>query len=373
MIQTVLSSRERLTRLFNGQDIDRIPIWLLAPYHRLGCYADIYDLECYKPIVDAIDKYCDTFDRRGFNMGFCYNGNPEIKWEHSEEDNAGNHIIKDILRYKDMSLMKYVSTGKDGTKVKPLIEDVDELKKIVDIPYVPPSPDVSKFFREQEELGDKGLMMVDIGDPLMPLYNLTSAENFSLWTATDYDKILSFLDAIYDRVLYAYKYLLDRNVGDVFFIVGAEFAGPPLVSPTKFRDLSVRYVKGIVDLIRGYGKKSIVHYHGNLYKVLAGMKEINPDGLHTIEAPPIGDCTITQAREALGKDMVLIGNIQYDDLVRKDKDEIEQMIKDAIGEGKSGRFILSPTAGPYETFINEKTVENYLAFINAGIRYGRVE
>lgn len=246
------------------------------------------------------------------------------------------------------------------------------MDKILSIPYKAPHPDLTQFFKEQQELGDRGLMMVDIGDPLTPLYNLTSAENFLLWTAIDYKRLLQFLDEIYKRVYNFYKYLLERNAGDVYFIVGAEFAGPPLVSPAKFNEMSVRYVKGIVDLIREYGKKSIVHYHGNLYSILNGIKEINPDGLHTIEAPPIGDCTITQAREVLGNDMVLIGNIQYDDLARCHTEEIEEKVRQSINEGKTGKFILSPSAGPYESFIGHRTVQNYLIFIEAGLKYGKL-
>jgi hypothetical protein len=170
--------------------------------------------------------------------------------------------------------------------------EIEDLDRILALPYLPVEPDTRSYFREKEELGNRGLMMTDIGDPLQPLYHLMSAENFSLFSATDYEKILEFTDEMYRRVTALYRYLLERNVGEVFFIVGAEFAGPPLVAPQKFNELSARYVKGIVDLIREYGKWSIVHYHGNLYKVLGGMKEINPDGLHTIEAPPIGDCTI---------------------------------------------------------------------------------
>ena len=367
-----MNSKERLTRLFGGQEIDRVPIWLLAPYHRLGCYADIYNNEYYKKIIPYIEKYCDTFDRRGYDFGFCNNANPDIKREAFTEEKDGDVFRGQKVSYKDFVLKSYISTGKSGTKLKSLSDDVDDLEKILEIPYIAGCPDISAYAREKEELGDKGIMMSDIGDPLTSLYSLFSAEDFSMLTLTDYDKILKFTDVIYERTLDNYRYLLDRDIGDVFFLVGAEFAGPPLVSPDKFNEISARYVKGIVDLIRSYGKKSIVHYHGNLYRVLDGMKTINPDGLHTIEAPPIGDCTITQARQALGKDMILIGNIQYDDLVRKTSAEIDEMVHDAIEEGKSGKFILSPTAGPYEAVLSDRTIENYIAFVEAGIKYGKL-
>lgn len=370
-MKAVLTSRERLTRLFNNEEIDRVPIWLLAPYHNVEYYADIYNTPCYKPILTYIEKYCDTLDRRNYDMGFCYNKHPDIIRNDIIEEKDGNTVNKTIISHRDISFTKYVSTGVSGTKLKHFIDDIDMLDDILALPYAPPQPNVESYFREKEELGDKGLMMVDIGDPLLPLYHLSSAENFSIWSLTDYDKLIAFADEMYMRVYNYYKYLLERNVGEVFFIVGSEFAGPPMVSPSKFNDLSVRYLKGIVDLIRSYGKKSIVHYHGNLYKVLTGMRSINPDGIHTIEAPPTGDCTITQAREVLGN-MILIGNVQYDDIIRREKDEVKEMVRLAMEEGKTtGRFILSPSAGPYENYLDNKAVENYRAFIEAGIEYGK--
>ena len=89
-----LTSRERLSRLFNGQDIDRVPIWLLAPYHKYGSYADIYNIPCYKPITEYIEKYCDTLDRRSFDNGFCYNKHPDITRENVIEEKDGNCIKK---------------------------------------------------------------------------------------------------------------------------------------------------------------------------------------------------------------------------------------------------------------------------------------
>ena len=70
--------------------------------------------------------------------------------------------------------------------------------------------------------------------------------------------------------------------------------------------------------------------------------------------------------------MILIGNIQYDDLVHKDKEEIKMLVKATMNEGKAGRFILSPTAGPYEDVLSERTVENYITFIETGIEHGKL-
>ena len=365
-----LSSKERLTRLFNCQEIDRVPIWLLFPYHRLGCYTDVYNNPVYKPLLPYIEEYCDTFDRRSYTYGdFCRNGNPEIiKRSLKEEINS---VMTDVFEvsYKDLKFRRFVETTDQGKRNRYLLSEPEQLEQILNIPYVPPSIDFSKYRQEKDELGDKGLMMMDLGDPLVALYFLMSAEDFSIWTITDYDRILAFTDEMYHRFYDVYKRYLDDNVGDVFFICGAEFAGPPMAAPSKFNELSARYVKGIVDLIRNYGKHSIIHYHGNLYHVLDGMKDVNPDGLHTIEAPPIGDCTITQARAKLN-DMILIGNIQYDDLRRLPSGEIEEMVRLAVQEGKTGRFILSPTAGPYEDEIPELMINNYITMIEAGIKYG---
>ena len=365
-----MTSKERLTRLFSQQEIDRTPIWLLFPYHRFDSYVDVYNIACYKPLLPYIDRYCDTFDRRSYGRGiFCYNGNPEILTSGLRENING--VFTDIyeVRYKDLVMRKYIETAADGKRVRHFADDPALLERVAQIPYMPPAVDFSKYSIEKVELGERGLMMMDLGDPLCPLYNLVSAEDFAVWSITDYKAMLSFTDVMYQRVFDLYKTYLDAGIGDVFFLVGTEFAGPPLVSPGKFNELSVRYLKGIVDLIRSYGKFSIIHYHGNLFKILEGMKEIGPDGLHTIEAPPIGDCTIAQARERLG-DMILIGNIQYDDLRRLEPDDVGRLSRQAIEESKGGRFILSPTAGPYEIFIPDKMVENYIAFVNAGIKFG---
>jgi uroporphyrinogen-III decarboxylase len=366
-----MNSRERLLRLFKGQETDRIPIWLLFPYHKVDYYADVYKLSSYKPLLSYIDEYCDTFDRRNYcKRHFCYNGNPDIKMQAAMREI--NHVSTEVyeVRYRDLVLNRYIGQTNSGKQIHYLVDNPEMLQRILEIPYGEVRVDFSPYRQEKEALGNRGLMMMDLGDPLAPLYHLCSAEDFAIWTLSDYASLLNFIKVMYERVYDLYKKYLENDIGEVFFIVGAEFAGPPLVSPDKFKDMSVQYLKKIVDLIRSYGKYSIIHYHGNLYKVLDGMKEINSDGLHTIEAPPVGDCTITQARERLDN-MVLIGNIQYDDLRRLAPGEVDGMVRAMIKEAGDKRFILSPTAGPYEASIPESMINNYISFIQAGIKYGK--
>jgi uroporphyrinogen-III decarboxylase len=360
----MMTSRERLSRLFLGKPIDRVPIWLLNPFHKIKWYPDIYNIPSYKPLLNHIEQYCDIFDRRYYSRGFCYSGSSDIVLSRKRIDYGPTVFgIEEVVRYKDIELKK-LGMNKNGQRsLSYFVNEIEDLEKILLMPYEPLAPDISPYQREKDELGDRGLMMLDLGDPLEVLYHLMSAENFSIFSITEYESIINFTDVMYERVYNYYKYFLERGIGEVFFIVGAEFAGPPLVSPTKFTEMSMRYVKGLVDLIRSYNKYSIVHYHGNLFNVLDGMKSIDMDGLHTIEAPPIGDCTITQAREVLGQDKILIGNIQYDDLKRKSLDEIRDLVNDVLSQGTTGKFILSPTAGPYENVLDEKTLENYKAMI----------
>ncbi|MGC8971497.1 MAG: uroporphyrinogen decarboxylase family protein [bacterium] len=368
----VLSSRERLIRLFEKKDIDRVPIWLLFPYHPIGCYVDVYKILCYKPVLEAVERYgIDIFDRRNFDTGFCFSVSSKIERNREIIEKKDKIIIKDRVRYKNI-VLEQEKIIKDRRSIisKPFIEEIDDLEKVLELPYEPPRPDIHRFFKEAEELGDKGLMMVDIGDPLGVLFHLCSIEQFCIWTLEKREKLISFLDVIYGRVLDMYRYLLKNGIGPVYFIIGAEFAGPPIVSPTYFNELCARYVKGIVDLIRSYNMWSIVHYHGNLKKILDGIRYINPDGLHTVEAPPVGDCTLLEARKVLG-DMILIGNIQYDDLASLEESEIRDLTKRTLEEGMTGRFILSPTAGPYQECISEKMQRNYIAFIETGVEFGK--
>ncbi len=77
------------------------------------------------------------------------------------------------------------------------------------------------------------------------------------------------------------------------------------------------------------------------------------------EAPPVGDA------------MALIGNIQYDCFRAMTPEAMRDAVAEVLAEAAGRRFILSPTAGPYEHEPSPRVIENYLAFLEAGGEFGQ--
>ena len=88
-----------------------------------------------------------------------------------------------------------------------------------------------------------------------------------------------------------------------------------------------------------------------------------PDALHTIEAPPVGNCTFTQAFEAVNDNITLIGNIQYEDFRSFTKEQMIEAVTKVLDECKDKRLILSPSAGPFLEPLPKQMIDNYITFM----------
>lgn len=92
--------------------------------------------------------------------------------------------------------------------------------------------------------------MVDVPDPLLVLHETFDQTTFSIWSLLELDILKEFLDVMFERVYSYYQYLLEKGIGLLYFICGAEFATPPMVSPDRFEILAVPYLKKLVNLIK---------------------------------------------------------------------------------------------------------------------------
>lgn len=329
-----MTPRERLFAVLDGRPTDRLPIWLLFPYHPLGCYVDVQNLPGYKDIFDYSKSRVIMLNRRSPGVPLFEPGHdPGLDHPIGSEEE-----LLPILR-------------------KPILTDEAAIGAILDKQW-------HQYQREKDEFpADYGAMMLALGEPINWLYGHSDMQEYAIWSLTRHGEIKEFLDRIQKQKLAVYRYFLEREAADVYFLVGSELAAPPMVSNETFHSWITPYAKELIHLVHSYGKKVIQHYHGQIGTLLEDFMEMGPDALHTIEAPPIGNCTFTQAFETVGDSMALIGNIQYDDFRSYTQEQMEKAVLDVIDECRGKRLILSPSAGPFDEDPGENFFRNYKTFI----------
>ena len=374
-----MNARERLFAILNGERTDRTPIWLLFPYHKTSYYADVRNLPVYAPVFEASKKYAITLNRRNPEVKLFH---PDVKeWSETFEDGAAR-VERSWIEFKGKRLCAETTRRPEGTTVKRLLCSNDDLEFFCSLPVnVDPARITAEldrqlptYLQERDEFPiEYGAMMLDLGEPVNILYLSSQLEEYAMWSLTHSELIIDFLDRMMQQKRLVYRYFLERQLADVYFMVGSELANPPLVSLKTFKKWIVPYATELIELVHAHHAKAIQHYHGFIKRILPDFLTMNPDALHTIEAPPVGNCTLTEAFDIVGDKIALIGNIQYDDFRALTPPQMADAVRAVLDEARGKRLILSPTAGPYEDTISEQMVQNYLAFMQTGWEYSHTE
>jgi hypothetical protein len=113
------------------------------------------------------------------------------------------------------------------------------------------------------------------------------------------------------------------------------------------------------------------HCHGPIDGILDDMLALGVDMTDPCEAPPSGEVTLRQLAERVGRNLVLMGNIQLDDIERAEPDKIDRLVGEAV-EAVGGRatFILCPTAFPFSSPLPAVTERYLIQFLTSGEKYG---
>ena len=356
-----MTSRERLLAALRGEPTDHVPVWLLFPYHPTGYYVDVRHHPAYRPVAEAARKMAITLNRRHFQVAMH---TPDVRWEHAESGG----VKRSLLRYGSTCLTQEQEQG----RIKKLLDTDEDLEAWLRLPLnlderaICAELETQRAHYEDERREfplDDGAMMLDLGEPVAPIYHASNLESYAIWSLTHADMIRAFLDRLMVQKRIVYRWCLEHKLADVYFLVGSELASPPLVSRTTFQQWVVPYARELVDLIHQHGALAIQHYHGQIREILDDFVVMAPDGLHTIEAPPIGNCTFTQAYAALADRITLIGNIQYDEFRSSTPARMAEAVRQVLDECRGRRLILSPSAGPFDADPPPRLIENYIAFL----------
>jgi len=365
-----LSSKERLLRCLRHEPTDRAPI---STYELVGWNRIAWENEepSYCRLMEAIREKTDCMymlepEWKSVSV-------PGMEVETWREGKGGftrrtYHTSKrrlTSLHRKDDDLHTLWT-------LEHLLKNIEDIDRYLAIPYEPPELDMSHFLAERKALGKKGLMMISVDDPICVAAELFEMGQFLIYAVSEERRMKYFLDSIHERQMENLRKVLRYNVSDVIFrICGPEYATPPYLSPEYFRKYVTGYLKEICQAIKEVGGFARAHSHGKTARILDQIVAAGAEGLDPIEPPPDGDIEMGEVKKLYGERLCLFGNIELRELEHSSRERIDSLVKKAMDEAKEGGgFVLMPTAAPINVPLSKKTEENYLQYIESGLKYG---
>ncbi|MBN2852076.1 MAG: hypothetical protein JXQ23_05000 [Clostridia bacterium] len=367
-----MNSRERLLKCIKNEPIDRVPIstYEMVPFKAKN---DFYNLEpSYQNMMDFFAKYTDII----------YSAAPEMTpltniTERIETPIEGGVMAKIIIhgRGKDLvKVQKKLDNQYTWWTLKHFCDDMDDLEVYIDtLPDLLEEVSLDQAHQLEKDLGDKGIMMLSIPDPLCIVADSFEFGNFLVQAITETERIYKAADAIYEYQTYHFDKMIKAGIDNMMIrIYGPEYATPPYLPPSMYPDLVTKYLVPMSRKIKEANGFTRVHCHGKTAKVLDQFLMSDMIALEPIEPIPDGDISIGEIKKICGDRVCLMGSLELKELENADTSRINMLVRETMdmAKGKSG-LIMMPTASPINAPLSKKTEENYHEFVNASLQYGK--
>jgi hypothetical protein len=259
--------------------------------------------------------------------------------------------------------------------VEHLCKDANDLRAWIDLPDGPAGgPDVEAVLNAELRLGDTGIVMLDVPDPLCEVAALFEMGTYCVMASQEPDLFRRALDKAARRLQPMVEAVSRALPGRLWRIYGPEYATPPFLRPALFAEYVTAYDRPLVDAIHRHGGFARIHSHGRIRDVLDDIAATGCDGLDPIEPPPQGDVSLAHVRERHGGQLVLFGNLEISDIEKLPVASFERKIETALVEGTAGPgrgFVLMPSACPYGRTITPTTLANYRRMVELAERFGK--
>ena len=363
-----MTRRERLMATLQGRPVDRPAV----SFYEIGGFAidpadsdpfNIYNDSSWRPLLELAEEQTDLIRLRTPRL----TGPAESVFVTVTTEDAASRWTRTTVRAGGRTLTSLTRRDRAVNTVwvvEHLLKDVDDLKAYLEIPdeALAETVDVAALWREDRELGDRGVIMVDTPDPLCLAAALFSMEDYVVIAFTEPVLFHRLLEK-FARVLHRRTEIVAREFsGRLWRIYGPEYASEPFLPTRLFEEYVVRYTGPMVDLIQRHGGYARIHCHGRIRHLLPHFVKMGAVATDPIEPPPQGDITLAEVRRDYGRDLVLFGNLEIADIENLAPPQFEQVVAQTLRDGTAGEgrgFVLLPSAAPYGRTITPTTLANY--------------
>ncbi len=178
------------------------------------------------------------------------------------------------------------------------------------------------------------------------------------------------VQAMFDRVGETLLKVFDRlasyeAVGAVFLGDDMGFKTQTLLSPDALRKYVFPWQKRLAETVHARGKPFLLHSCGNLEAVMDDLIDyVGIDGKHSFEDVIM---PIEEVKKRWGDRVALLGGVDVDTLCRRSPDEVRARTREILEACMPGGGY---ALGSGNTVTNYMPIENYLAMLEEGRRYG---
>ena len=332
---------------------------------------NIYAHPSWHPLLELASEQTDRIVMRGVTFASVHPDPIEAVAEPESRLDNRSRITEYRVRAGGRVLTARTRRDPDVNTVwmeEHLLKDTDDLRAFLEIP--PPVPDgpleTAPVLEAEAALGDTGIVMIDTSDPLCWAAHLFDMADYLVIAMTEQALFRELLERFASFMLPRTEAVAKALPGRLWRICGPEYASPPYLPPSLFREYVCTYVEPMIRSIQRHGGYARVHSHGNLKAILDDIAAMGPDGLDPIEPPPQGDVELAYVRARYGKEMVLFGNLEASDIENLPTPRFEEKVKRALDEGTAGSgrgCVLMPSACPYGRELSPLALRNYEAMV----------
>ncbi len=371
---TAMTSRDRILAALSHQPADRVPI---STYELVGFNSRAFENQqpSYRRLMDAIRERADCLAmwNPASNTTFLETAFPvEIETAQRREGDAT--VTRRVLHTPKGDLTQTTKVFDDVYTVwqtEHWCKSPADVDKALSVPYVPPDYDTSDYARIRQEVGDRGIVMASLADPLLLAAELMEFGEYTIWAAHESEHFGRTIDILRERNQENLRRLLKANVVELYRICGPEYATPPYLPPALFQRFVVPYVTEMVDAVHAAGGKVRFHCHGRIGRVLDMIVQTGADAIDPCEPPPDGDIALADIKRRAGDKLCLFGNLELKLLEHGSPEDVAAAVRQCMRDAKAGGgYVIMPTAAPINIPLAAKTEENYLRFIDAALEHG---